>query len=216
MGWFKGRLSRSEADRPTRPVCDSCGAELERTKSYYLATRDVVLSESYWTTHFTLVKALQDKLVMDDSQQLGVFDETLRVASGQRSPWGICENCSELFTFDRDEARSCAIRDVAPPRSGPVHPAECTLFAAAAWERVFDRWPANVPQPEVAYTCDFCEKKIYAGEIADVIPRTRMQQLRAEGIIEHDPVSGPRPGTDTWVSCQPCMARQLASQYRRR
>lgn len=219
MGWFKDKLFGSSPDRPTTRrlrgtkqtgLCDCCNAELDLAAGYYLATRDVVLSERYWVNVFVVNKKLLE--FYGSSVATRMFHNTVRTTAGQRFPWSICEDCSEFFIFDRDEARLNAVRKSKPSASGPVDPAGCVLFASIAWEQVFGYWPAGVEQPAVADSCDFCRKKMYSGELSGFVPTARMERDRAEGFVDNDPVRPPRPrGDDTgWIVCQPCMARQFA------
>jgi hypothetical protein len=211
MGGLKGK-------RDSDGVCDSCNTDLDPAMGYYLATSNVVLSESYWRNYFANSPMLKMMELMDfnETQRLNAFSEALRFLGGQKSPWSICENCSEFFVFDRDVARSCAIRGTDPPKCGAVDPAEFNLFAAAAWEHVVGRWPANVRQPEVGDSCDLCAKKIYRGEILGYIGREQMQRMRQDGIIDGAPLSPPRPDGDRWAICSLCLGRQLARSHRMR
>ncbi|MBV9844431.1 MAG: hypothetical protein JOZ47_05100 [Kutzneria sp.] len=174
-----------------------------------------MLSEAYWRSAFAGIKRTTSKLDINESQRLKVFHHALIHAGGQRSPWSICEDCSEFFTFDRDKARSYAARGAEPPECGPVDPSQFTIFAAAAWEHVFGRWPATVQQPEVDDSCDLCAKKIYRGEVAvGHLTKERFERLRADGIVDNAPLSPPRPEGEHWVACVVCLNRILAKSHR--
>jgi hypothetical protein len=211
MSWFKGKRLTHRSGSPTRGVCDSCNAQMEQTEGYYLVTERVVTSKLYWRSLFARTIALHDISSMTEAQQVGTFTQLLRHVAGQRSLWRICENCSEFFTFDRAEARSYA--NLAA-ETMQIDPAECALWAAAAWEQVYGRWPSNVEQPAVGYSCDICATKIYVGENAGSLPRARMERMRANGLFEDAPVTIPRPDTDSWIVCTSCMAPQLARWHR--
>lgn len=220
VGWFKDKLLGSRPDKPTTRglagtnqagLCDCCNAELDPAAGYYIATEDVVRSERYWMKEFAFAKK-----VLGDLMAERMFHHRVHLAAGDGSAWSICEDCSELFLFDRDVARSHAVRKSEPTASGPVNPAGCVLYAAQAWEQVFGHWPAGVEQPAVGDTCDLCRKKIYYGEFIGFVPRARMESYRAEGFVDNDPVRPPRPrGGDTgWVICRPCVARLSARFHR--
>lgn len=224
VGWLKDKLLGGPPDKPaprrlagTNQVglCDCCNVELDPAAGYYVSTRDVVLSERYWVKFFALTKEMHGSY-LDESQRLRMFHHLVRFAAGQGHAWSICEDCSEFFIFDRDMARSNAVRKSEPAESGPVDPAGCVLFAAQAWEQVFGQWPAGVKEPTVCDSCDLCRKKMYDGEFGAFVLRARMERHRAEGFVDNDPVRPPRPrGDDTgWMICQPCMARQLARFHR--
>ncbi|WP_446044686.1 hypothetical protein [Streptomyces olivaceus] len=194
-------------------VCDCCNARLNHQAGYSLSTRDVVLSEAYWRTALKPTKSLVNSLSLDDVQLLQVFQELLHTTAGEQSPWSICEDCSELFIFDRDAARTHAVQSTRPAGSGRVDPSGCVLFAAAAWEHVFGRWPANVTPEAVMDACDLCRKKMYSSEFTFIVPQERMGHFRSHGLVDGDPVSPPRPD-DGWVICQPCAARLFARAHR--
>jgi hypothetical protein len=199
--------------KPSADVCDSCSVKLDRAQGYYLATARIVMSESFWGSHFARVKGIVDTFNWDERSDLRKFDGMLRYVAGSATPWLICENCSELFLFDRDEARSYAIRAADPPDTGPVDPGECATQAAAGWEHVFGRWPASVQQPEVADSCDLCAKNIYRGEFAGSVGTTQLDRFRAIGAIEGPPLSPARPN-GTWLVCRMCLNRFLAQMHR--
>ncbi|GAB2826504.1 hypothetical protein GCM10027176_33630 [Actinoallomurus bryophytorum] len=191
--------------------CDSCSAPLDRAQGYYLATADVVVSEAYWRLYATKIRAhmMEDDAEWDEHMQLLMFARMLQHVASSRTPWLICEDCSEFFLIKRDEARSHAVSEVSPPKCGPVDPSECVQVAAKAWEHVFGRWPASAEQPEVVDSCDLCAKKIYRRETAGSVGRARFEEFRASGIIDSAPLSPPRPG-DKWLLCQICLKRMIA------
>jgi hypothetical protein len=188
-------------------ACDICNVSLRPADGYYLPTRSIVASELFWRYQYTQTKALVDDLEFDERQLLNVFSGAVSRAAGSRTPWLVCGKCSEFFVFDRDKARSCAITDSEPERNGPVEPGACALFAAAAWEHLYGRWPATVEQPSVGDSCDLCAKKIYRGEMAGSIDGPRMEGLRATGVIKDPPLSPPRADSGAWVICAPCTIR---------
>jgi hypothetical protein len=170
----------------------------------------VVVSEAFWRSQ---LKRLTDVVRMfggDERSQAAAFDGVIRRAAASDTPWLICENCSEFFVVDRAAARAHAARGTVPKGSGAVEVGGFALFAAAAWEYVFGRWPTNVQQPTVGDTCDMCAKKIYRGEYAGRIPAEVTERYLAAGILDNPPLCPPRDDQGGWVSCTVCMARTVA------
>jgi hypothetical protein len=87
--------------KPSADVCDSCSVKLDRAQGYYLATARIVMSESFWQSQFARVRGIVDTFDWDEHTDLRKFDGMLRYVAGSATPWLICENCSELFLFDR-------------------------------------------------------------------------------------------------------------------
>jgi hypothetical protein len=225
MRWFRGKAVSDKPGNPAHPgdhpdegkasvdVCDSCNVTLARAQGYYLSTAKVVMSESFWRSHIARVKVMLNIVTADECSQLRGFGFVIRNAAGSTTPWLICEDCSEFFLFDRDEARLYAIRATDPPDTGAVDPGECATEAAAGWEHVFGRWPATVKQPEVADSCDLCAKKIYRGETTGSMGRTQLDRFRVIGAIENPPLSPARPD-GTWLACRMCLNRLFARIHR--
>ncbi|MFD4904220.1 hypothetical protein [Kitasatospora purpeofusca] len=193
--------------------CDSCNAPTERAHSYILTTEIVVLSEAYWRDQFRFATDIV-RQVGGAERALTVFSGLIGQVAGSATPWFICEDCSELFAFDRAAARQHALRGTVPEHSGPVDPGECVQFAAAAWEHVFGRWPANVQQPAVGDTCDLCAKKLYRGEIAAQIEVMAIERYLASGVLDSPPLCPPRESLGGWVSCKICMIRMVTRAER--
>jgi hypothetical protein len=84
--------------------CDVCNAELGRAQCYSVPTATIVMSEAYWRRRAELSKIMLDLIGSDERIHASMFGESVRIASGSTTPWLICENCSELFIFDRDSA----------------------------------------------------------------------------------------------------------------
>jgi hypothetical protein len=188
-------------------VCDICNAELDLSDGYYLPTRSVIASESFWRHRFAFVKKFYEPFGFDERQLLNMFAGSVSDTAGSATPWLVCESCGEFFIFDLGKARACAISGTEPERNGPVEPGECVMFAAPAWEHVYGRWPANVEQPDITDSCDLCAKKMYARELAGSISTAQMDHLRATGVIAEPTLSPLRPGSGTWVICAICLAR---------
>jgi hypothetical protein len=62
----------------------------------------------------------------------------------QRSGWLICEQCSDMFSFDRGAAKNYARRMVDPPGSGPVDMQAVAVAAARAWKTKYGYFPSWV------------------------------------------------------------------------
>lgn len=143
--------------------CDSCNAETERAHSYCLTTAKVVLSEAYWRNQFRFATDIVRQFGGAE-WALAVFSALISQVAGSATPGSSVRTAASFSpsTVPQRVGMPCA----APCRgSGAVDPEECVQFAAAAWEYVFGRWPANVQQPTVGDTCDFCAKKIYRGRL---------------------------------------------------
>ncbi|MFF0723452.1 hypothetical protein [Streptomyces sp. NPDC004134] len=193
-------------------VCDCCNAPLERAEAYYLPTRTVMISEVHWADCFETNKGLWEMFLPADRLP-SVFDDFLRQHVASDTPWAVCERCSEFFIFDRAAARADALNDHVSDANGAVDPAGCVLFAALGWERVHGSWPESVKRPDVADVCDFCEKKMYVGEMWGFVTTETLARYEANGFTDHGrPVRVVRTkedGETGWVECQVCLARNL-------
>ncbi|AZM48237.1 hypothetical protein DMB38_22795 [Streptomyces sp. WAC 06738] len=193
-------------------VCDCCNAALARADAYYLPTRTVMISEAHWADCFATNKAVWEVFLPEDRLP-SVFDDFLRQHVSSNTPWAVCERCSEFFIFDRAAARADALNDRVSDDNGAVDPAGCVLFAALGWERVHGSWPESVKKPEVADVCDFCEKKMYVGEMWGFVAEETLARYEASGFTDHDrPARVARTnekGETGWVECQVCLARNL-------
>ncbi|MEU9088718.1 hypothetical protein ACIOEW_15700 [Streptomyces sp. NPDC087901] len=172
------------------------------------------MSEAYWRAQFRIATDVVRAFGGAERSLGNVFDGLVRQAAGSATPWLICEDCSEHFAFDRVAAREHALRRTVPEGSGAVDPEECVQFAAAAWEYVFGRWPANVQQPTVGDSCDFCAKKIYRGEFVGRIEAGTAERHLASGVLDSPPLCPPRDGQGGWLACLICLNRVVARAER--
>ncbi|WP_437010660.1 hypothetical protein [Streptomyces sp. enrichment culture] len=213
VGWIKDRLLRRKpGGAGAGGLCDCCNDPLKRTRAYYLPTREIVLSQAYWESAYSLTKGMID--VLGEQERLWYFGENLRLTASQRNPWSICENCGEYFVFDRDTARDHAVHGSTPAGNGEVDPSGCVLFAAAAWERVFGRWPANVVPHAVVGTCDLCRRNVHSQAPSYTVSRSRMAEFLAAGVVDGGSLPPAGPAEDDWEMCQPCTALLAARCHR--
>jgi hypothetical protein len=116
------RAAREKLDKSTimtppkdeQLKCDVCSSAVWRTEGYALTTAQVTTDSRYWRYIF--------KQVQDDPLQSSFLAMTMPgKQAAQTSPWLVCESCSHMFDFDRSVARDCAVRNAAPPNSGPAN-----------------------------------------------------------------------------------------------
>jgi hypothetical protein len=105
-----------ESQKPAGPKdeklkCDVCSSIMWRKSGYALTTAQVTTNIHYWQFLFKSVGEIQRhiSLVTMPGQQ-----------AAHTSPWLVCESCSGMFDFDRSIAKDCAVRNAAPPNSGPA------------------------------------------------------------------------------------------------
>lgn len=123
------------------PVCDVCNRNLSWENGFVLTTNQVATSESYWEQAFTGAWAYThdidpagDTVAMLAQQQ-----------AGQSSGWLICEPCSRMFSFDKEQARGAAHRhDSSPPGAGPAPVLSVARAAAEVWHRLYGSWPSSI------------------------------------------------------------------------
>jgi hypothetical protein len=133
MGWFRKKPKRAWS--APIGVCDVCNARLPRTEAYFLTTRQVVVSPSYWDRRLDIVLTLAARFDLPKSQLRQLVQDSVVDAAGQGTPWAVCEACSADFTFDRAQARAHAVADTEPPGTGKVNPLLCADIATEAYER---------------------------------------------------------------------------------
>lgn len=197
-------------------ICDSCSSRTEWEHSYVLATSTVVISEGFWRRQFEDLKAVVAPMNLDEAQRVVLFDSAIRRQAGSATPWLVCEECIDLFVCDRAVARSLALGRGEPEGGGAVDPGGCAQIAAIVWEGVFGRWPSTVRRPSVRDSCDFCARKIYAGEMAGNIKRETVDELRAAGMLDTPPLGPVRSDGTGWHACQGCMVRMAWKTMRAR
>jgi hypothetical protein len=219
VGWLRDKLFRGPwRGAAVMCVCDSCSADLERATGYFLTTSEVVQSEAYWTRRFRSIVAMSSELseLVGDSIEFdtSMFEQDLLIVTGDRTPWCICEECSELFVFDRDLARKHAVENTRPPGTGPVARSLAVGYAAAAWQRVHRSWPLGSATPAIVDQCDLCRKAMRSFESSAILPLAVVPDYRACGLLERDIEPLPRSDIGGWLCCLSCHARLGARAHR--
>jgi hypothetical protein len=88
------------------PLCDSCNKELAENDGYLLTTAQITSSAISWKIFLQKTMAQMPDL-LDDSNLLS---RMVFARGSSDSPWQICEECSTMYNFDRDFARSELLR----------------------------------------------------------------------------------------------------------
>ena len=104
-----GSLAPAPEDEKLK--CDVCSSMILRKSGYALTTTQVTTNSRYWVFLLKNMEPIQ--------QHLSVVTLPIELAA-HTSPWLVCESCSRMFDFDRSVAKDCAIRNAAPPNSGPA------------------------------------------------------------------------------------------------
>ena len=84
-------------------VCDVCNREIEEPEGYLLTTREVVTSTRYWSAYLGLLLTKHPASQIQNRLLVVVG----RMASSD-TPWMVCQNCGEFFSFDHGERRAKA------------------------------------------------------------------------------------------------------------
>ena len=103
-------------------ICDICSKPNNFSDSYALTTTQVTTSRQYWDFMIQQHNLDRKELMLLVPQQ-----------AAQQSGWLVCEECSKMFNFDKDEARSYAALKQDPPGSGVVAIDLATAAAEKAW-----------------------------------------------------------------------------------
>ncbi|MFI6169411.1 hypothetical protein ACIBCN_21705 [Nocardia sp. NPDC051052] len=143
-----------------------------------------------------------------------MFEDDVRVVIDDRTPWCICEECSELFVFDRDLARKHAVENTRPLGTGPATVPLAAGYAAAAWQRVHGSWPSGFVELAVLDRCDLCRKPIRSFELSATLPLAVVSACRDHGILECNPEPLPRSDIGGWLCCRSCFAGLGARSHR--
>jgi len=111
-------------------VCDICSQKVFRPNGYLLTTREVVGTPTYWQhycQHHRSELAGMGVSSFDDFCRNSVVRSSCAEALARQStPWIVCERCIQMFTVDRDQARSYGKqwwesgRKYSPPGTGPA------------------------------------------------------------------------------------------------
>ena len=105
------------------PVCDVCNKGMDFSDGYALTTTTVTTNEKYWAYMLAHNNFPDDELLLMYVQQQAM----------QYTGWLVCDSCSAMFTFNRQQAKDCARRQVNPPGSGPADVNYVAAAAAKAW-----------------------------------------------------------------------------------
>lgn len=122
--------ARHDASVSESGVCDICTQGIFRPSGYMLTTRDVVGTPAYWKHycqyHRSDLAGMGVSSFDDFCGNQHVRTSCAEALAGQSTPWLLCEQCIQMFTVDRDQARSHARRwwesgrKYSPPGSGPA------------------------------------------------------------------------------------------------
>jgi len=119
--------------------CDVCGKQINWSDGYILTTKQVVTSFTYWNKIYKKNKQMR---IDPNGDMVGA---NITQLSSQTSGWLICESCSNLFDFNKIQARYYAINQIkSPPGSGPVRVEEVVVPAVKAWQNVYGKWPSSI------------------------------------------------------------------------
>jgi len=111
-------------------MCDVCSMPVNFSDGYALTTKQVTTEPKYW--EFMLDRhSFDDQLLVMYVQQQAM----------QRTGWLVCETCSNLFSFNRQDAKKYAERQMDPPGSGPADVQYVAAAAAKAWKNKHGAFP---------------------------------------------------------------------------
>jgi hypothetical protein len=117
-------------------VCDVCDKLLEEQEGYLLTPREVLTTPGYWQKIFCDHDSIQR--AFGKANVLSKAELASRLA-GQSAPWMVCDDCINIFSVDRDQAKTHALkwyasdRMYAPPGSGPVPLSEVNMGDSSAY-----------------------------------------------------------------------------------
>lgn len=181
----------------------------------------MLFSEAYWRHSFRLSAGLIDDLP-DRATQERYFAGLLRRRERDRTPWRVCDECTELFVADWPQARAHVVDGTIPRGPGRfrrrLRVADYISPAARAWTQERGWWPAGVLAPEeVDDHCDLCAKPVWRNETVTFLTPDTVAEWRRAGLLTRDPAQPPRRsgGEANWVSCLPCTARLVSQSHRR-
>jgi hypothetical protein len=87
--------------------CDICNKDIQEPGGYFLTTKEIAVSERWWTNYFTALKAMTGRSF---SELAGILPMIVGNRTKSDTPWIIRETCADIFTFDRRERREKAKR----------------------------------------------------------------------------------------------------------
>jgi hypothetical protein len=127
--------------RLSMPVCDVCDQELRWKDGYVLTTMQVTTSERYWSYVFKNQWAMYVSHAKDASFLFGLVQNQ----AGQDTGWLVCEECSRLLSFDREQAKRYARKHSSrPPGAGPADIGRSVAAAQAAVNKLLAK-PSATP-----------------------------------------------------------------------
>jgi hypothetical protein len=207
--------------------CDVCNIDMKAIEGYVLTTSQVATSEAYWTHQIETLRRVFPR-ALGATELERQLPGRIQFVTFQTGAWLICEECSELFVFDRAIARpspspAAPDGDIRQARSEKLDQTDldrCTVTAARAWERVFGQWPtAAVERPDWAVptdSCDLCGKDLYSMDAVAFLSKEEVKNSLRQGFIDNGPVRPPRSrdGRSGWFLCMSCVARSVARRSR--
>lgn len=123
------------------PVCDVCNKEMNWEEGYVLTTSQVPTSEAYWENAFKGAWSYTHGM----DPEGGTVAMLAQQQAGQTSGWLVCEDCSGLFSFDREQAKIYAkTQNGNPPGSGPAPVDAVAKAAANVWKRLYGSRPSSI------------------------------------------------------------------------
>jgi hypothetical protein len=201
--------------------CDCCGRRLPPSAGYLLPMSLVLVSEAYWCHFFRLFASSLDDLP-DDATREVFLSQRLRSMTRDRTPWLVCDGCTEMFVADWTAAREHVVRGTRPRGPGRLRDrfqiADAALPAARAWTRERGSWPSTVVSPAVAADdeCDLCGKPVWPKETVSFVKPDVVERWRGSGALTTASDTPPRTtfGEPGWLVCMPCLAAAVAREYR--
>lgn len=100
-------------------VCDICCRRIkdDDNKVFLLTTRQVVTSEDYWVMYF---RNIVNEYSSKSSDLVRLMPIMVGRMASMDTPWMVCEECSRMFSFNRDKGKDMAYsyRSTGKPAGG--------------------------------------------------------------------------------------------------